>query len=472
MKKIFKLFISAIIVTFSLFSFVSHAQTEFIPDNFIYLSDGNDGFCVFDKENNSLLKIDKNGTKKYAEIDDTKSYSKIFAHNGEIYLLSEFKNNSIITTVTSKNTYCITFSNVLMKDNCFLAESTDRFYVTDRRYPDTLLLCDSDGIQLSKIKLDNKILSLFYCDNLQSVVAETEKGFYIVTKNKNIACPVPYGKFTYYNNTFCDEKNNVYSFDENTGTEKLYTLPYEHSVLTQDGIYCSDNTTVYLLDFSGKESKYFNAETKVYSLLSGKNSVAFITDNGLQILDKKQLLPVSRPVPQVSENSEKHSKSVKNNESSLPTPKPQTVKNNENSSIKTESTSEKIPDYTVFSNTLRIAGNYIFLDKPLTVAQLKKSFDYNDNTVSVINHNGKETTSGKVGTSWQIIFTGNTTITYNICLMGDVTGEGNINSNDVKMLTDYLFEKIELNNAELYAADVDEDSVISLKDLYSIFKNI
>lgn len=422
----------------------------------LYLSDGNEQFGVFDREKNTLVLHKLNGTKMNAHLDNQKQYTDFFACNGCFYLTEEREMGTVLTKITEKETTCFILSDILIKEHCFVPVANNEIYVTDKRHPDTLMICSNNDKVLKTIPLPEQISSLFFSDSEHSVIAITEKGLFHVRKGIMISCDAPEGTYTCSGNLLCDENNHVYSINETDGLTLLFSLPYEHSVITTKYIYAATDKTIYQLDFSGRPISFGQTNSQVTALLPGKETVAYLTDHGLAILNKTELLPVSPPVPHLSEESEITSRIPQNKNNSKEIP---------------ESNSEKAPDFTIFTDSVRIAGDYIFLDTPVTAAGLKKAFEYHDNTVSFQNQHGKAVKSGNVGTSWKMIFTGNSVVTYTICLKGDVTGEGNINRNDVNTLTDYLFGKKELNDAALYAADTDENSIISLQDLYSIFKS-
>ena len=51
--------------------------------------------------------------------------------------------------------------------------------------------------------------------------------------------------------------------------------------------------------------------------------------------------------------------------------------------------------------------------------------------------------------------------------MGDITGEGSVNTYDKRKLTDYLLGKLELTSAQKYAANLDANNLIDSIDSVS-----
>ena len=60
--------------------------------------------------------------------------------------------------------------------------------------------------------------------------------------------------------------------------------------------------------------------------------------------------------------------------------------------------------------------------------------------------------------------------TYTIIIFGDVTGEGNINSRDIKLLNEYLFDDTDLDFCFVISADCIHDDIIDLKDVTAVYR--
>ena len=60
---------------------------------------------------------------------------------------------------------------------------------------------------------------------------------------------------------------------------------------------------------------------------------------------------------------------------------------------------------------------------------------------------------------------------YTLSVKGDLTGEGNSNSNDVKLLSRYLMNNAQLSDAQYAAGDVNGDGAVNSLDILKIAKN-
>ena len=76
-----------------------------------------------------------------------------------------------------------------------------------------------------------------------------------------------------------------------------------------------------------------------------------------------------------------------------------------------------------------------------------------------------------MGTGWRVDFSGGGNAkSYYTVMIGDVTGEGNINSRDIYLMRDYLFGKAEFTKYQEISADVNKNGIIDSIDMYMIKK--
>lgn len=88
-----------------------------------------------------------------------------------------------------------------------------------------------------------------------------------------------------------------------------------------------------------------------------------------------------------------------------------------------------------------------------TAARFRKQLAEEGITCTFRNHHGDPVTQGRLGTGWAVTLTtdeGNET--YQIVIPGDLTGEGNVNSSDDKLLLRYLEGTAGLTPAQYFAA--------------------
>ena len=102
-----------------------------------------------------------------------------------------------------------------------------------------------------------------------------------------------------------------------------------------------------------------------------------------------------------------------------------------------------------------------------TAAQVKKSIPVGSGKVEVYKPNGASFSGGKVGTGMTVTLWGNSTKidTVTLVIMGDLNGNGTVNSKDVTLLYDVLLRKISLDEPYAYAADWNGDGNLNTLDL-------
>ena len=96
-----------------------------------------------------------------------------------------------------------------------------------------------------------------------------------------------------------------------------------------------------------------------------------------------------------------------------------------------------------------------------TISEFKQT----DGIGTVYDKKGSVITSGKVKTGYSVDFNG---VNRLISVRGDITGEGNVKSNDVSALMSALSEKTNLSNIQSVSADYNFDGKVNNKDLILI----
>ena len=76
-----------------------------------------------------------------------------------------------------------------------------------------------------------------------------------------------------------------------------------------------------------------------------------------------------------------------------------------------------------------------------------------------------EKASGNVGTAMLAVFSnGDSSVSFELSVIGDITGEGSANSRDLTVLLDYLIGSADFNGAYLLSADLNGDGEIDVSD--------
>ncbi len=117
----------------------------------------------------------------------------------------------------------------------------------------------------------------------------------------------------------------------------------------------------------------------------------------------------------------------------------------------------------VNSNTsIVIKDSCIIVPQGLTFAKLYKGLGLSKSDLTVYKTNGSVLSQGTLGTGMTASFDGKN---YNVVIYGELTGEGNINSRDLKLLMEHLTGEVKLSSVQRLSADINKDGNICTKDL-------
>ncbi len=101
-----------------------------------------------------------------------------------------------------------------------------------------------------------------------------------------------------------------------------------------------------------------------------------------------------------------------------------------------------------------------------SVTSFKKNFS---DSATVYNSDGNVMSSGNVRTGYTVSVNYHT---YTIIILGDLTGEGNVKTNDVNVLMNYCVDSESLNELQVLAADYDCNGVVDNRDLVLIARSL
>lgn len=126
--------------------------------------------------------------------------------------------------------------------------------------------------------------------------------------------------------------------------------------------------------------------------------------------------------------------------------------------------------YIVNNNNYTISG----ISSPTTVAMFKRNMNYDGFDVEFVKYGGQSITSGNVGTATIARFyNDNSNYEYELCVEGDLTGEGNINTRDENVMFDCLLDNMDVfNGVFVQAADLDDNNNITVADLVLLLRAI
>ena len=205
-----------------------------------------------------------------------------------------------------------------------------------------------------------------------------------------------------------------------------------------DTVYCSASSGIfgYDLNTGDKVSSYTNGSSPL-SLYADGNSIISVTAGGSAGISRDSFIDLRIKSDTATQSGD--------NGGDSPTPLNKTVSSDV---------------YNVSRDKLTISG----ISPGTTVAGFKSNMRYNSYSVALF-RDGAEKKSGNVGTAMTAVFSSDSEkYSFELSVIGDLTGEGNVNSRDLKLLMDYMIGNADYNGVYLISSDLSGDGKIDVVD--------
>ena len=314
------------------------------------------------------------------------------------------------------------------------------------------------------------------------LTANRQRFIYILTKDNaeivEISLDSDYQMTADKNYFYFSDSSEAVRYDFHTGkSENINLEDFPKKFESGEDIYSLDGNKIDMVDDGEIIFEYVSNLEISEIITSGGNLYAVIDEEAVYIpksafkavkIEESKIEVSQKVEPSKSEVSQKD---VSKTEISQPESRIE-ISVSERSKISEVSVKEpKIYHYTISSDVYEISEDVICIPQGTTVSDFKKDMEYGDCTLKFTNHNGKSITSGQMGTGWRVDFSGGGNAkSYYTVMIGDVTGEGNINSRDIYLMRDYLFGKAEFTKYQEISADVNKNGIIDSIDMYMIKK--
>lgn len=347
------------------------------------------------------------------------------SHNGSCsYALYEKNGAYFVTELNSINGNCFTYSfgtlNSIENSSFAFCDCKAYFIFTDDIYT-YVRSYDSNGKISRKYTFDQNVQRLVTNDS--KVYAQLYNGeFYRLDKNSSHYCikvNKGYGICNAGSGYIYSEAGTLFSLSTNN-FEYIWGTKLNCIVKSENRIIFSDDWTIEYND------KHYKSKNKIKAL--------FVYGTNIGILDNNFKLTTIK----LSDFKETESEMFNNS-------------GNESRNEAVKINSDKY-----------ITG----IKSGTTVTDFKKSFS--DKAI-VYDKDGNEITSGKIKTGYRAEISG---VIYEISVLGDITGEGNVKSNDVSALMSYFVNKSDLSGVYLTSADFNNDGNVDNKDLVGIAQQV
>ena len=438
----------------------------FFYDNQYYIFNSNNGTTnIFSADNtdNIIFSVKGNGVGVYLYYDTIFCVVSTSMNENTIYTYSfttQVQNSISITDLDIDYDRLGNFTPISQNTFAYVKNNTSEVIIYNMENNSSKSINIASGI--NSIISDGELLLIkentsLHCTNLET---------YETKKYQNFSSS---GKVLYLTENICIIGNNVYYYDSDN-IEYLIKID-DNAVKTDNGYAFFKNNIVYITDENYNVIHELEMNFNICSIIYNGLLYILTTDNIKYYTEYFDLYNISdNPITEPDNSSTVTNTSSINNSSSK--------NNTQDSSNNTQSNTHISQNYNnnnnnnIFIDRLySINKNYITnIPQGTTIAAFKKSINSNYQ-LSVINHNNKSVTSGKIGTGFTFTFNNKNTnqkYIYYTIIYGDITGEGNINSNDINTLMSYLLNETVLSDCSIISADMDQNGSINNKDLLLI----
>ena len=391
----------------------------------------------------------------------------------DILILISYMDDNNQTKVTLYDIYNDTFNSFVMNGdeeymNASFAYSNGYVYIAKQN--GDISYYTKVGKFCGEYNIDTKINSLItdFDDNVFALsdngVYSIEKDYYTKTSNTGI---YTHGCFIDYN-VFVDYIGNFYTINRNNIQKSLSFSRETHYLsggVCDNYFVTSSSNKIHAINRKNLDTeKYFSLNDDIYQLFSMDDMIVALTFNSnvpnITYIDFDEFKNINQPNKNNSNNN-----------------KPNNDVDDDISNDNYDSDSNNQDDYNINSDVydvdfenMKISGIY----SPTTVGQFKRNMNYEGFEVELYRYS-KDTLlkSGNVGTATRAVFyNNNSSYTFELSVVGDITGEGNVNSRDKKHMFSYLLKRFDMTGVFIDSADLDNNSTVDIIDLILLLRAI
>ncbi len=399
----------------------------------------------------------------------------VTAYNNNIYALSDNNGKTVLNhyTVRNDSVYHYILDGVSINSEyrfcvvencvCFMTDNRHQFVCTDIYGKKIYDFSVDDEIIDYTINYDDRQLYLFGRNNIYSVDIHHNGMPKCLFSTRDMRTGI-----SILNNVVFDYSGNITDIrnktvissgiqgERNGGVINGYCCKYYDGKIE---VFLSDEEhyTAYRLNYGG------------YVQMCSKNNVAYVLSR------QGKLAIIGSDALVFRQNSEKPSVS---DNSMLSTDKPDNHQSTDNGIQNNDVPSPTAKDNKTFfiSNYKVDTGRNIIWDIPdgTTIAVLKKNIIQDNYTLLFRNKDNTVKTSGKLGTGYTLTAQSdeNVVCVYKISVKAELTGEGNVNFNDVKAMSNYVMQCDNLNELQFVSADLNGDGLVNSQDILLMAEKI
>lgn len=399
-------------------------------------------------------------------------------NNGNIYVLSDNDGNIIINKYiyNSDSLYNYNFGKLTINNSYKFYVAGDRVYFAENDDSSTFNCYSIYGENLYSFNMRNVTDYRTDCSG-DNFYIFSQDNIYSLSTNDNyqpshvLQTNVLFTDIFICDNVVFDGMGSIVDLSKQTFIS-TDIISDKINVGVMSGYYCKySRGNVYGYTVEGKSELLFKTSFKCNAQMVSYNSRLYI------LTEYGNLLTVSAdefsyPKSDNSQGSIGNQNDIDHNNSNNNTKYNDADSNTQSNNYQQSTTAFSTNEYYV-DLTKNIIWN---IPSGTTISGFKNNLTFNGYTLEFYNKENIKKTSGKLGTDFTMVVKNNNSesLKYMISVKGDLTGEGNVNSSDVKLISRYIMKEtstLNFTDAQYAAADVNDDSIINGIDILKIARN-
>ena len=435
-------------------------------ENCELLTDGQSGFYLLDVNGKDIKAkyITEGGSAYSAAFSLTAPCLSYCVYNGVLYCVSRESVNAldsqlfVATYRFNDGSMDINAINgVSVQNRGDFATDGQRLYFVNAAQKSEVCAYSLQGKQLYTLSCEFPVQQLSVDKN--TLLAFTSSGLFFAAAGEQTFSycrgALPRGRILPLSHGYlADTGGNVYAYTKNT-LKLVFSVSFSGSGINgaylEDTFYFANGRTVdgYNKDGERIRTAVFGTEFAFLTISSGKIGAFSAQDSMFYLLTAQDIPKIPLPKPTQPQSGSQGGQSGSNSQTSRPGETYGQI------SSKT---------YRLDRQNKLITG----ISSGTTVAVLKKNISYKGYTLLVKKQDGSIKTTGALGTGMTITFLypgGSIKEEYKVVIYGDITGEGNCNSRDIRLFMSVLLGEETLAFPYNFAADLNQDGMIDATDL-------
>lgn len=447
------------------------ALTEFkINNNLNYsLKCDNTGVYLvgYSKNNINIGYIFDNGIDERT-VNTIGNVKYVTLYEGNIYAVSVYNGDTIFTQYqyNTDSIYNYNFGKIEINSEYKFCVSNNKIYFAENNTGDYFSCYNIYGDKKYSFNA-NDVIDYFNYDTNTLYFISNDSIYMLNSNNNGQPEPILSTSFLRPNifisdNVISDYNGNLLNVSNNTILSTDISNNYINCAYSK-GYCCKyDNGNIYGFDNENNKYNLYKTEVSGNAQMCGyEDNIYLLYNSGtFKIISKNEL-----NYPKINSTESNNANTNTNNNKNSDDNK------NTNNNFQT---SDSQKEFSINNYYVDEDRNIIWnIPQETTIAKLKENMTYSGYNIEFYNKDNIRKTSGKVGTGFYMIVKDgeNEYLRYTLSVKGDLTGEGSVNTNDVKVISKYLMKSQDISDIQYISADVNEDGILNGIDILKIAKN-